>query len=57
MMLYGHYNKTTEDVWFSFFLISFSENLAMRRIWLWGKSEYHYDYVWRNIKLFIELRI
>jgi hypothetical protein len=38
-------------VWFSFFLTSFSENLAVGRIWLWGESEYHYDYVWRKIKL------
>jgi hypothetical protein len=44
-------------VWFSFFLTSFSENLAVRRIWLWGESEYHYDYVWSKIKLFIGLRI
>jgi hypothetical protein len=44
-------------VWFSFFLTSFSENIAVERIWLWRKSEYHYDYVWRNIKLFIGLRI
>jgi hypothetical protein len=44
-------------VWFSFFLTSFSENLTGRRIWLWGESEYHYDYVWRKIKLFIRLRI
>jgi hypothetical protein len=35
---YGH-------VWFSFFLTSFSENLAVGRIWLWGESEYHYNYV------------
>jgi hypothetical protein len=27
------------------------------RIWLWGEFEYHYDYVWRKIKLFIQLRI
>jgi hypothetical protein len=47
---YGH-------VWFSFFLTTFSENLAVGRIWLWGESEYHYDYVWRKIKLFIGLRI
>jgi hypothetical protein len=39
------------------FLTSFSENLAVERIWLWGESEYHYDYVWRKIKLFIGLRI
>jgi hypothetical protein len=39
------------------FLTSFSENLAVGRIWLWGESEYHYDYVWRKIKLFIGLRI
>jgi hypothetical protein len=44
-------------VWFSFFLTSFSENLAVGRIWLRGESEYHYDYVWRKIKLFIGLRI
>jgi hypothetical protein len=44
-------------VWFSFFLTSFSENLAVGRIWLWEESEYHYDYVWRKIKLFIGLRI
>jgi hypothetical protein len=44
-------------VWFRFFLTSFSENLAVRRIWLWGESEYHYDYMWRKIKLFIGLRI
>jgi hypothetical protein len=39
------------------FLTSFSENLAVGRIWLWEESEYHYDYVWRKIKLFIGLRI
>jgi hypothetical protein len=55
-------NTTSEvankgPVWFSFFLTSFSENLAVGRIWLWGESEYHYDYVWRKIKLFIGLRI
>jgi hypothetical protein len=44
-------------VWFRFFLISFSENLVVGRIWLWGESEYHYDYVWGKIKLFIGLRI
>jgi hypothetical protein len=44
-------------VWFSFFLTSFFENLAVRRIWLRGESEYHYDYMWRKIKLFIGLRI
>jgi hypothetical protein len=44
-------------VWFSFFLTNFSENLAVGRIWLWEESEYHYDYVWRKIKLFIRLRI
>jgi hypothetical protein len=44
-------------IWFSFFLTSFSENLAVGRIWLWGESEYHYYYVWRKIKLFIGLRI
>jgi hypothetical protein len=44
-------------VWFSFFLTSFSENLAVGRIWLWRESEYHYDYVWRKIKLFIGFRI
>jgi hypothetical protein len=44
-------------VWFNFFLTSFSENPAVGRIWLWGKSEYYYDYVWRKIKLFIGLMI
>jgi hypothetical protein len=44
-------------VWFSFFLTSFSENLAVERIWLWRESEYHYDHVWRKIKLFIGLKI
>jgi hypothetical protein len=44
-------------VWFSFFLTSFSENLAVGRIWLWRESKYHYDYIWRKIKLFIGLRI
>jgi hypothetical protein len=28
-------------VWFSFFLTSFSENLAVKRIWLWKESEYY----------------
>jgi hypothetical protein len=28
-------------VWFSFFLTSFSENLAEERIWLCRESEYH----------------
>jgi hypothetical protein len=32
-------------VWFGFFLTSFSENLAVQRIWLWRESEHHYDYV------------
>lgn len=45
------------SVWFSFFLTSFSENLVVGRIWLWEESEYHYDYVWRKIKLFIGFRI
>jgi hypothetical protein len=45
------------SVWFGFFLTSFSENLAVMRIWLWVESEYHYDYMWRKIKLFIGLRI
>jgi hypothetical protein len=44
-------------VWFSFFLTSFSENLAVGRIWLWKESEYHYDYVCTKIKLFIGLKI
>jgi hypothetical protein len=48
---------TIGHVWFSFFLTNFSENLAVGRIWLWKESEYHYDYVWRKIKLFIRLRI
>jgi hypothetical protein len=39
------------------FLTSFSENLVVRRIWLWEESDYHYDYVWSKIKLFIVLRI
>jgi hypothetical protein len=30
---------------------------AFLKIWLWRESEYHYDYVWRKIKLFIRLRI
>jgi hypothetical protein len=51
------YREDKVPVWFSFFLTSFSENLAVGRIWLWGESEYHYDYVWRKIKLFIGLRI
>jgi hypothetical protein len=57
---HGCYIVPTNDyghVWFSFFLTSFSENLAVGRIWLWGESEYHYNYVWRKIKLFIGLRI
>jgi hypothetical protein len=29
------------SVWFSFFLTSFSENLAVGRIWLCRESEYH----------------
>jgi hypothetical protein len=49
--------KDYGPVWFSFFLTSFSENLVVGRIWLWRESEYHYDYVWRKIKLFIGLRI
>jgi hypothetical protein len=44
-------------VWFSFFLTSFFENLAAGRIWLCRKSEYHYDYVRRKIKLSIGLKI
>jgi hypothetical protein len=52
----GYDSPYNGHVWFSFFLTSFSENLAMGRIWLWEKSEYHYDYVWRKINLFIGLR-
>jgi hypothetical protein len=37
-------------VWFSFFLTSFSENLAVERIWLWEESEYCVDYVQRKMK-------
>jgi hypothetical protein len=29
----------------------------VERIWLWGEFEYHYDYVWRKIKLFMRFRI
>jgi hypothetical protein len=54
---HGHRKNNIGPVWFSFFLTSFSENLAVRRIWLLGESEYHYDYVWKKIKLFIGLRI
>ena len=39
-----------ERVWFSFFLTSFSENLAVERIWLWEESEYCVDYVRRKMK-------
>jgi hypothetical protein len=39
------------------FLTNFSENLAVGRIWLWRESEYHYDYVWRKIKLSMGFRI
>jgi hypothetical protein len=52
-----HISLSRRPVWFSFFLTSFSENLAVERIWLWRESEYYYDYVWRKIKLFIGLRI
>jgi hypothetical protein len=51
------FQRDDGPVWFSFFLTNFSENLAVRRIWLCEESEYHYDYVWRKIKLFIRLRI
>jgi hypothetical protein len=51
------FKRVLRPVWFSFFLTSFSKNLAVRRIWLWEESEYHYDYVWRKIKLFIGLMI
>jgi hypothetical protein len=34
-------NMTFWPVWFSFFLTSFSENLAVGRIWLCRGSEYH----------------
>jgi hypothetical protein len=50
-------NNFYGPVWFGFFLTSFSENLAVGRIWLWEKSKYHYDYMWRKIKLFIGLMI
>jgi hypothetical protein len=49
----GHFGS----IWFSFFLTSFFENLAVERIWLWEESKYYYDYVWRKIKLLIGLRI
>jgi hypothetical protein len=49
-VIYGH-------VWFNFFLTSFSENLAVERIWLCRESKYHSDYVRRKIKLSMGLRI
>jgi hypothetical protein len=55
--LHGYTMRGTGPVWFSFFLTSFSKNLAVVRIWLWGESGYHYNYVWSKIKLFIWLRI
>jgi hypothetical protein len=33
--------RDMEPIWFSFFLTSFSENLAVGRIWLCRESEYH----------------
>jgi hypothetical protein len=39
------------------FLTSFSENLAVRRIWLWRESEYRGDYVRRKMKWSKEFRI
>jgi hypothetical protein len=56
----GRDGGTTTTLWaclVQLFLTSFSENLAVERIWPWGESEYHYDYVWSKIKLFIGLRI
>jgi hypothetical protein len=34
-------SQAVGPVWFSFFLTSFSENLAVERIWLCRESEYH----------------
>jgi hypothetical protein len=44
-------------VWFSFFLRSFSENLAVGRIWMWRESEYRGEYVRRKIKESIRFRM
>jgi hypothetical protein len=38
---HGCYVHHIGPVWFSFFLTSFSENLAVGRIWLCRESEYH----------------
>jgi hypothetical protein len=35
------YTPVLRPVWFSFFLTSFSENLAVGRIWLCREPEYH----------------
>jgi hypothetical protein len=35
------FSREEEPVWFSFFLTSFSENLAVGKIWLCRESEYH----------------
>jgi hypothetical protein len=37
----GRHGNGHGPVWFSFFLTSFSVNLAVRRIWLCRESEYH----------------
>jgi hypothetical protein len=52
--------KNTNDmgrVWSSFFLTSFSENLAVERIWLWEESEYYVHYVRRKMKWSKGIRI
>jgi hypothetical protein len=42
---YEQHRANIGPVWFNFFLTSFSENLAVGRIWLWRESEYYYDYM------------
>jgi hypothetical protein len=41
---------------FNFFLISFSKNLAVRRI-LWREYDYRWDYILKKIKVSIGFRI
>lgn len=42
---------------FRLFLISFSDNLVVERILLWGEFEYRGHYMWSKMKGFIGFRI
>jgi hypothetical protein len=57
IQLYDSIAKAYVPVCFSLFLTSFSENLAVKRIWLWGEFEYRGNYMWRKMNESIGFRI